>query len=568
MEYQPLPIGVEDFGKFYTDEYYYVDKTLFIKELLDKKAVVNLFTRPRRFGKTLVLSMLQYFFEDAYDLRGNKTSYKHYFEQLDIWKAGEKYTKHQGMYPVIFLSLKAGKQKDYATSVEQLKYIIIEEFERHCYILDEDILSEKEKLTYKSYWYGEKSDSEYMQSLKFLSRCLEKYFGQKVIVLIDEYDVPLESAFFSGYYEEMAGFIRGLFENTLKTNNSLYFSVITGCLRISKESIFTGLNNLYINSVLSENYGEYFGFTENEVEKLCDDYGMPQKYQEVKEWYNGYTFGRNNIYNPWSSIYYISDHLANINAYPASYWVNTSGNTVVRELIERADDAQKEVIGNLIAGESVTIPVHEDITYGEIYDNMDNLWNFMFFTGYFKCVAEQFDEWKEQRFITLKIVNREVRYIFINKVDGWFADKMKATDRTSLFTAIISGDTKQMTSELNKLLQPIISYHDYSENYYHGFLAGVLSGMANYVVRSNREAGKGRSDIFIKPLSRFDTAFVMELKVTDDIDDLEEKAHEAIEQIMDKEYEKELRQDGYKKIVRYGVAFAKKDCLVVKDSCK
>ena len=564
MDYKPLPIGVENFEKFYTQDYYYVDKTLFIKELIDKKAEVNLFTRPRRFGKTLTLSMLKYYFEAAYDFRGNKKDYSHLFEGLAISEAGDKYSRHQGKYPVISLSLKSGKQDEYDNCLSQLKYVIADEFRRHRYILNDDTLSDDEKETFKSYLNRKFSDSEYEQSLQFLSSCLELWYGEKVIILIDEYDVPLEGAFVHGFYDRMVGFIRGLFENTLKTNDSLNFAVITGCLRVSKESIFTGLNNLFINSVLSDNYGEYFGFTEDEVKKICDDYGMPQKYPEIKEWYNGYIFGNKNVYNPWSSIYYVSDHLANINAYPKSYWVNTSSNSIVRDLIEHADDVQKDVIGDLIAGGTITVPVHEDITYGEVYDSMDNLWNFMFFTGYFKKVSESFDEEKDQIYITIKIVNREVRYIFINKVDIWFRDKIKETDRSVLFSAIVSGNVQIFTEELNKLLHPVISYHDYSENYYHGFLAGILTGMSGFVVRSNREAGNGRSDLFIKPISRFDTAYVLELKVADDIDELESKGYEAIKQITDRKYEDELRKDGYKKIERYGIAFYKKDCMVIK----
>ena len=311
MDYKPLPIGVENFEKFYTQDYYYVDKTLFIKELIDKKAKVNLFTRPRRFGKTLTLSMLKYYFEAAYDFRGNKKDYSHLFEGLAISEAGDKYSRHQGKYPVISLSLKSGKQDEYDNCLSQLKYVIAEEFDRHAYILDDRVLSDVDKETYKAFIQRNLSDGEYEQSLKFLSRCLEKWYGEKVIILIDEYDVPLEGAFVHGFYDRMVGFIRGLFENTLKTNDSLNFAVITGCLRVSKESIFTGLNNLFINSVLSDNYGEYFGFTEDEVKKICDDYDMPQKYSEIKEWYNGYIFGNKNVYNPWSSIYYVSDHLAN-----------------------------------------------------------------------------------------------------------------------------------------------------------------------------------------------------------------------------------------------------------------
>ena len=321
-----------------------------------------------------------------------------------------------------------------------------------------------------------------------------------MIILIDEYDVPLENSFFEGFYDEMVKFLRSLFESALKTNPSLEFAVVTGCLRISKESIFTGLNNLKINSILDDKYAEYFGFTDKEVIKICNDYNMQQKYEEIKEWYNGYIFGETNVYNPWSVMQYIDDLKTNINKYPSSYWANTSSNSIVKTLIERADAITKEEIEFLIEGKTIEKPIHEDITYDEVYDTMDNLWNFMFFTGYFKKVSERINE-VDDRFIELSIPNKEVKYIFKTKILKWFNEKIKLCNMTKLFNSIINKEPKIFEEELGKLLIETISFNDAYENFYHGFLAEVLTNMNGYIVKSNREGGTGRSDIFIKSVS-------------------------------------------------------------------
>lgn len=561
--YQPLPIGVENFEKLCEEEYYYVDKTMMVKEILDRKADVNLFTRPRRFGKTLTLSMLQYYFEDAYDIRGNKKDYSHLFADKAIAGAGEKYHKHMGQYPVISLTLKSGKQATFEGCMRALKSNLADEFSRHRYILKDSVMTENERVRFESYMNQEASDEEYKESLKFLCKCLENWHEKKVIILLDEYDVPLEGAYHYGFYEKMVDFIRGLFEAALKTNSSLYFAVITGCLRISKESIFTGLNNLYINSILSNSFGEYFGFTEPEVMKMCQDYALEDKFQEIKDWYNGYLFGQTNVYNPWSCIRYVFDHADGKNAYPEAYWVNTSSNSIVRDLIERADDSQKQVIEDLIAGGEITIPVHEDITYDEVYKSEDNLWNFMFFTGYFKKVGEYFED--TQKYITIKIPNMEVKHIYKEKVLNWFQEKTKATDRTALFTAIVNGNTESFTRELKELLMQTISFHDAYENFYHGFVAGVLAGMKGYIIKSNREGGKGRSDIFIAPVDREKEAYILEFKIATSLKEMPDKAKEAVQQIVDRQYEQELLDLGYIKIKKYGIAFFSKNCLVISE---
>ena len=562
MDQKPLPIGIDNFEMLITRGYYFVDKTLLIKDLLDNKAAVNLFTRPRRFGKTLNMSMLQYYFEDRRDeFTGEKIDNSYLFEGLNIKRESEKYTQYIGKYPVINLSLKSAKQGSLDLAFQCIREEISNEFKRHKYIIESDVLK-AEKEHFMKIVNNDKDMSLYITALKFLSDCLNKYYNEKVIILIDEYDVPLENAFFEGFYKEMIGFIRSLFESALKTNSSLEFSVITGCLRISKESIFTGLNNLKIISILDDRYAEHFGFTDDEVVKICDDYNMQHKYETIKQWFNGYIFGETNVYNPWSVMQYVDDLKANINRLPKSYWANTSSNSIVKSLIERADDITKGEIEALIEGKTIEKPVHEDITYDEVYDSLDNLWNFMFFTGYFKKISERMDENTQENFVELAIPNLEVKYIFRTKILKWFNEQIKLYDMTKMFNAIVNKNPELFEVELNNLLLDTISFNDAYENFYHGFLAGVLSNMKGYIVKSNREGGTGRSDLFIKSVSRRGIAIVIEFKIANDIDDLEKKADEAIEQIEDRKYEMELRSEGYKNIFKYGIAFYKKDCLI------
>lgn len=562
MKTKPLPVGVDDFEKLITRGYYFIDKTLLVKELLDKKGDVNLFTRPRRFGKTLSLSILKYFFEDTREAWGTKRDNSYLFEGLNIMEEGDAYLSYMGQYPVINLSLKAGKQPDFEMARDSLIDEIQKEYDRHSYILNEDILSASKKEKYELIMTGKAQVIEYAKALEFLSKCLEEFHQNKTIILIDEYDVPLENAFMEGFYKEMTGFIRSLFESALKTNSSLEFAVITGCLRISKESIFTGMNNLKIVSILSEQYDEYFGFTEAEVQKICGDYGIPQKYDTFKEWYNGYTFGNANVYNPWSVIQYMDDLKENINRYPIAYWANTSSNSIVRKLIDMADEDTKGEIEALIEGKTLVKPIHEDITYDEVYETMDNLWNFMFFTGYFRKVKDWMDE-DENLFVELTIPNKEVKYIFRRKILSWFDVKVKEKDRTRLMQAVIDCDTETMEEEINDLLLETISFNDAYESFYHGFLAGILSGMKRYIVKSNREGGSGRSDLFIYPVSRRKAAFVVEFKVAKSIKELEAKAEEAIQQIKDRNYIRELNDNGYEVVHKYGIAFFGKDCHVL-----
>lgn len=563
MKTKPLPVGVDDFEMLITRGYYFVDKTLLIKELLDKKGSVNLFTRPRRFGKTLSLSMLRYFFEDAADPDGVKRDYAGLFEGLNIMKEDASYLSHMGQYPVISLSLKSGKQPVFEMARDSLIGEMQKEYDRHRYLLKEDALPTWKKEKYKSIMIGKAQIVDYAKALEFLSQCLEEFHKKKAIILIDEYDVPLENAFMEGFYKEMIGFIRSLFESALKTNGSLEFAVITGCLRIGKESIFTGMNNLKMISILSEQYDEYFGFTDGEVRRLCEDYGMPQKYGIFREWYNGYIFGNANVYNPWSVIQFMDDLKENSNRYPSAYWANTSSNSIVRTLIDRADEDTKGEIETLIEGKTLTKPIHEDITYDEVYETMDHLWNFMFFTGYFRKVKDWMDEKTKECFVEFAIPNEEVKYIFRRKILSWFDEKVKEKDRTRLMQAVINCDVDTMEKEIADLLQETISFHDAYESFYHGFLAGVLSGMKGYIVKSNREGGSGRSDLFIYPVTRRKAAFVVEFKVAKSIREMEAKAREAIGQIKDRNYMKELNDNGYEIVHKYGIAFFGKDCQVL-----
>ncbi len=359
----------------------------------------------------------------------------------------------------------------------------------------------------------------------------------------------------------MVDFIRSFFEAALKTNSSLEFAVVTGCLRISKESIFTGLNNLKTISILDEMYDEYFGFTDDEVRKMCEDYQLSDKYETFRSWYNGYIFGKANVYNPWSVIRFMDDVSLNHDWFPRSYWANTSSNSIVRKLIEKADDSVKGEIEHLIDGGSIEKPVHEDITYDEIYNTIDNMWNFMFFTGYFRKVDERMDA-NDVRWLTMRLPNREVRYIFREKVMTWFQEKIQEKDLTNLYTAFVNKDTATLEDELNQIMFETISSMDENESYYHGLVAGLLSPMKGYRTKSNREAGKGRSDLFVKPVSRRKEAFVVEFKVAKRIKDLEKMADEALQQIAEKQYAAELFDDGYEIVGNYGIAFCGKDCLV------
>ncbi len=557
-----ISIGIEDYREMIDENFYYVDKTLLIKELLDNRTKVFLITRPRRFGKTLGLSMIRTFFEDERDVNGNKIDNLRYFEGKKIMDAGEEYISHAGKYPVIKLSLKSAKQRDFDTAYKCLVDEIGDEYDRHSYVLDAEYLTEDEKKNYAEI-RGRKA--EYQQnatSLKFLSKCLERYHGKKAIILIDEYDVPLENAWFEGFYDEMIKFIRSLFESALKTNDHLAFAVVTGCLRISKESIFTGLNNLNVISILSRSFGEYFGFLSNEVEEMLEFYEIGAYKKEVKKWYDGYLFGKAEVYNPWSVINFVYNIVDGTTEFAKPYWSNTSSNAIVRELVERADTQTRGEIEQLLDGGTIEKPVHEDITYADVYDSQDNLWNFLFFTGYLKKCGER--QVGELQYLTMTIPNAEISYIYKNTILTWFDKKIRKNDMTPLLKAIESGDCLAFAKFLSAQLLDTISFFDYKEDYYHGFLAGILKCFQKYRILSNREAGEGRSDLVMKDYETGDKGIIIEVKVAAKFSEMEKECDKALAQIETLQYEHELREDGYQEIVKYGVCFFKKRCMVKK----
>ena len=556
-----LPVGVENFEDLVKSEYYYVDKTMFIKEMLDLKGKVNLFTRPRRFGKTLNLSMLRYFFEDTGDKLKNEQN-KELFRGMKITEAGEKYTEQMGMYPVINLTLKSAKQEDFENAYYTLQVEIASEFDRHRSVIE----TGREKLTQKEYEQyiriaDEEADEKQVRgSLKLFSRCMYKITGKNTVILIDEYDVPLENAYFRGFYEKMVIFIRSLFESALKTNDYLQFAVITGCLRISRESIFTGLNHLKIISILNQQYSEHFGFTESEVLQMMQYYGVESRFSTMKEWYNGYIFGDTRIYNPWSVINYMSDLNTKLTVFPRSYWINTSSNDIIKDLIVRADRETKSQIETLLRGDTLDIQVHEEVTYGDMYSNNENLWNFLYFTGYLTKEKEYFKE--SIIFLKVLIPNIEVKTIYQSTILNWMKGNIKKENFHDLYQAIEDGNEDKMRDILNSQLFQTISFFDSAENFYHGFLTGILSQSENYLVKSNRESGDGRSDITVKSPSLRGRSFVLELKVSDSVDNLEVDAERALQQIYDRNYMEELRTEGYRKIDCYGISFYRKDCEV------
>ena len=537
---KPLPIGVDNFEKIITNGYYFVDKTWFIKELLDNRSEVNLFTRPRRFSKTLTLSMLRYFFE-----KGEQDN-SHLFRGLKIMEAGEKYTAQLGKYPVINLYLRPAKQPNFELARAMLVRCIRDEYNRHRYVLSGNCLSKDEQHRYRLInSYEILDNSYYCKSLLFLSQCLYRYHGQKVIILIDEYDTPLENAFFEekdggenkDFYKQMVSFIQPLLGSALEANKALEFAVIVGCLRINRESIFTGLNNLDVNSVLTSKYNEPFGLTQPEVSSMLDYYDLQAKEDLVKKWYDGYKFGENEVYNPWSVVNFVSALVARSSVFPKPYWINASSFSIVilKELIKRADNIVKQEIEELIAGRTIEKPVHEEINYEDIYQPQGNLWNFLLLIGYLKKTGERLLE-GDIRMTTMAIPNIEVHYIFKTYIRDWFEQKLAQQDLTSLHQSLLDGDVETLTNELNQNLIESINYYDTVEAFYHGLLLGLLRSMSDAIVISNRESGQGRLDILIKiPGAKEDRAIVLELKVAKDIYNLESSCNQALKQVAERD---------------------------------
>lgn len=561
MAFKPLPIGVDDFEKLRVNGYYYVDKTLLIKELIDKKGEVNLFTRPRRFGKSLNMSMLQHYFEVT------EPGSAHLFAGLKIMEAGEEYLNYMNAYPAISLSLKSARQEDFETSYGKVVEAVSGEFRRHKFLLSSDKLDDSQKKHYTRMMDGQAKRSDYTAGLKFLSEVLSEHYGKKAVILIDEYDVPLEHAYFTGYYDKMSHFIRSFFEEGLKSNPFMEFAVVTGCLRITKESIFTGLNNLKINSILSANYDEYFGFLPMEVDEMAGFYGVGdgEAMADFKEWYNGYKFGSQKVYNPWSVINHMEAmYVDREHAWPSPYWANTSSNRIIRNLVEHADLSTKEELEQLIAGGIIEKPIHEDITYDDIDKSEDSLWNFLFFTGYLTMCGRR--AIGGTPYVLMTIPNAEVRYIYKMKILDWFRKQMQEKNMSGLYNSIVAADVDSLEEELTQVLRESISFYDNKEAFYHGFLLGLLERVKGWVISSNQESGDGRYDIMLKSPDIKNPVIIFELKIADSYGGMKAAAHTALTQMKEKHYGEGISRDGYSCLMYYGIAFYKKNCFVIAES--
>ena len=558
-----ISIGVEDFKTIIEKDGYFVDKTLMIQNLIKSNAMVTLFTRPRRFGKTLNQFMIRRFFEDEITEKGEKVDNGYLFDGLKITECGEEIMKHSQQHPVIFMTLKSAKQPNFEEAYKKICRALAEEFRRHQYLLEGNSLADDQKIMFQKIMTEQAGYSAYNDALKFLSECLWQYHGKNTIILIDEYDVPLENAYFRGFYNEMIDFIRSLFESALKTNPYLEKGVITGCLRISRESIFTGLNNLKIDSVLHADYGDAFGFTEKEVEEMLSYYGMDENLGEVKKWYDGYLFNDIEIYNPWSIINYVYDRSRNITRFPLPYWSNTSSNSIVHEMVEDADEDARRDLETLMDSGTIEKIVHEEITYADIHKSQDNLWSFLFFTGYLKKMGEWTDA-EGDIHLKMAIPNMEIKKIYRESITEWFDQRIKKKDRSPLVRALEDGDCEAAENFINEQLFDTISYFDYAESYYHGFMAGLLKNAGRYAVYSNRESGNGRPDIVMTESKFRGRAMILELKISDTIKDMEKKCEEALTQMEEQKYESSLEEDCYQPILKYAICFFKKRCMVKK----
>ncbi len=560
-----LPVGIDDFRKLRESHFYYVDKTRLIEQLLLNWSEVTLFTRPRRFGKTLNMSMLKSFFDIGTD--------KALFDGLYISGNKELCDEYMGKYPVIFLSLKGVEGLTYEEAFEAFVRIMGKEVNRVSFLADSDKLTQIEREQYKGLTIMKNGrlafDKEKLiSSLQLLSQLLYKHYGKKVVILIDEYDVPLDKAFQNGYYNEMVSLIRGLFGQALKTNEFLQFAVLTGCLRISKESIFTGLNNFKVMSITDSRFDEQFGFTDEEVRKLLSDYGMDSHFDEVKEWYDGYHFGRADVYCPWDVINH-ADHLRDDgDAKPQTYWINSSGNSLVRRLINRADSSTKDEIERLIAGEAIEKVIRQDLTYDEIENSIDNIWSVLFTTGYLTKIGEVKLPDSESYAYKLVIPNKEVREVFVLQIQEWFKAVVANDNDTMklLSKAILDKDETILARQLNIVMGRMISIldtkapDDMKENFYHGLLLGLLRGSnPDWLIKSNRESGDGFSDILIKPENP-DLGIVIEVKYAKEFKGLDAACDAAMAQIKQKRYDEALRDEGRCDILAYGIAFCRKRC--------
>lgn len=560
-----LPIGIEDFGKIRTEGFYYVDKTGMIRELLDNWGEVNLFTRPRRFGKSLNMNMLKYFFEYGCDAS--------LFDGLAIQKEQGLCDAYMGKYPVISISLKDVSSRTFDGAYSMLRSIIGNEAMRFPFLKESSQLTEEEKGLYEQLVTIDTSgkslflmsEDALTNSLFTLSKLLHKHYGQKAILLIDEYDVPLDKAQHSGYYDEMVGLIRNLFSRVLKSNSSLHLAVLTGCLRIARESIFTGLNNLRVLSIADVEYDEYFGFTDAEVRDMLHYYSLDEKYELIKTWYDGYRFGNADVYCPWDVINYCAKLRADPDAAPRPFWINTSGNDIIRKFIRMATPSTRREIEALVAGETVTHRIRQELTYRELYDNIDNLWSVLFTTGYLTQRGSGADAADVYR---LAIPNLEIRQIFEEQIQEWFQEEArKDAPRLDAFCdAFPQGDAEAVERQFNAYLRKTISIRDTAvktakkENFYHGILLGLLAHREDWVVASNVESGDGYSDILVE-LEEDGLGIVIEVKYAEN-GNFEKGCREAMAQIDDMGYVASLLEDGMERILKYGIACHKKKCMV------
>ena len=553
MKHKPLPIGVEDFKRLVDNEYYFVDKTLMIKELLENKETVNLFTRPRRFGKTLNMSMLQRFFE------ATEKSNAYLFDGLKI-AAYPEYMTYQGQYPVISISLKSMKRASYQEAYFEYVKLLSDEFERHEIILQSDAVSEEDKLEFQKIKRRIAEPKEYNSAVKLLSKCLQKVYQKNVIILIDEYDVPLENAYHEGFYDDMTNLIRSCFESALKTNPSLEFAVLTGCLRVSRESIFTGLNNLKTYSITKNKFSQYFGFTQEEMQEILQAFSLEQYAETIAKWYDGYRFGLTEIYNPWSVLNCIDSYLQNDMVACEPYWSNTSSNQIVKRLIEESNERTKSMVEELINGTPIHTQIFEDVTYGTIDVNQDYIWSFLLFTGYLKIIS--CETIGDETYYDMVIPNVEIKSIYKNTIRSWFIDHINRDSRTDILESVIHADAEKLEDLLCTWLTNTISCFDEQENYYHGFVTGLVSGFNGYMVVSNRESGNGRFDLVVKQRSRWHHAAILEFKVVEKYNQMTKACEDALRQIEEKDYEASLRDEQYENIAKLGICFCQKRCRV------
>ena len=557
MTAKKLPVGIENFEEIRKQDFYYVDKTGLIVDLLASWGKVNLFTRPRRFGKTLNMSMLKCFFEISGD--------KSIFDGLAVSQDKTLCEMYMGKYPVVFVSLKGVDGLTFEDAYERLRLVIRNEAFRLGVLRDSTAISTEEKSAYIRIIEEKDTSSDIVDSLKMLCTLLEKHYGQKVILLIDEYDVPLDKAYAHGYYDQMIDLIRAMFGAALKTNDSLFFAVLTGCLRVSKESIFTGLNNLKVHSISDVRYDEYFGFTDQEVGEMLTCYGLENHHAEACEWYDGYRFGEQDVYCPWDVINFCDDLCSDPQAKPKAYWINTSSNDLVKDFVEVADKNTQNEIERLIAGETIEKNVRLDLTYAEVHQSIDNLWSVLFTTGYLTHAGKTLEGAYK-----LKIPNREVREVFILQIQEWFKKTFVRNDQPMRMfcKAFQIGDAEAIQKHLNLVLNKMISVMDtkardeQKENFYHGLLLGLLRSDPTWLILSNAESGDGFSDILIEP-EDLGAGIVIELKYASTFAGLDDACQRAMMQIRARRYDERLRNDGRENIMAYGIAFNRKRCKVI-----